>query len=183
MNSFNCLSVAVRRYLRKLPLFLRKQKLARLCSSSGRTGFRRTVQQGEIGPDLFKAACSLEGIESKRADRPYRAGRPKDWVKIKNRKHPAYRRYRISTKEARPCTIARARRLRAAQTRAIAMTPAAMRTPGAALGTGADAQAQMPVLPDHQTHYAQRRAMLLQQSNSGDAAVISKSVSGGRQVA
>ena len=29
---------------------------------------------------------------SKRADRPYRTGRSKDWVKIKNRKHPAYRR-------------------------------------------------------------------------------------------
>ena len=54
--------------------------------------FVAPFEQGEIGPDLFKAACSLEGIESKRADRPYRAGRPKDWVKIKNRKHPAYRR-------------------------------------------------------------------------------------------
>jgi bifunctional non-homologous end joining protein LigD len=28
----------------------------------------------------------LEGMVSKRADRPYRAGRSKDWVKIKNRK-------------------------------------------------------------------------------------------------
>jgi len=26
------------------------------------------------------------------SDRPYRTGRSKDWVKIKNRKHPAYRR-------------------------------------------------------------------------------------------
>ena len=34
----------------------------------------------------------LEGMVSKRADRPYRAGRSKDWIKIKNRKHPAYRR-------------------------------------------------------------------------------------------
>jgi len=32
----------------------------------------------------------LEGVVSKRADRPYRAGRSKDWVKVKNRKHPAY---------------------------------------------------------------------------------------------
>jgi hypothetical protein len=31
------------------------------------------------------------GIVSKRADRRYRAGRSKDWVKVKNRKHPAYR--------------------------------------------------------------------------------------------
>ena len=43
--------------------------------------------QGEIGPDLFEAACNmgLEGLVSKRADRPYRAGRSKDWVKVKNR--------------------------------------------------------------------------------------------------
>ena len=34
----------------------------------------------------------LEGMVSKRVDRPYRAGRSKDWVKIKNRKHPGYRR-------------------------------------------------------------------------------------------
>ena len=26
---------------------------------------------------------------SKRADRPYRGGRSKDWIKVKNRKHPA----------------------------------------------------------------------------------------------
>jgi ATP-dependent DNA ligase len=31
----------------------------------------------------------LEGIVSKRAGRPYRAGRLKDWVKVKNREHPA----------------------------------------------------------------------------------------------
>ena len=41
-----------------------------------------------------EAACNmgLGGLVSKRADRPYRAGRSKDWIKIKNRKHPAYRR-------------------------------------------------------------------------------------------
>jgi bifunctional non-homologous end joining protein LigD len=33
----------------------------------------------------------LEGMVSKRADRPYRAGRSKDWVKVK-RAHPAYSR-------------------------------------------------------------------------------------------
>jgi len=31
----------------------------------------------------------LEGLVSKRLDRPYQAGRSKHWVKIKNRKHPA----------------------------------------------------------------------------------------------
>jgi hypothetical protein len=44
-----------------------------------------------IGPDLFRAACDmgLEGLVSKRRDRPYQAGRSKYWVKVKNRKHPA----------------------------------------------------------------------------------------------
>jgi ATP-dependent DNA ligase len=34
-------------------------------------------------------AMGLEGIVSKRRDRPYRAGRSPDWIKVKNRKHPA----------------------------------------------------------------------------------------------
>ena len=47
--------------------------------------------EGEIGPDLFRAAChmGLEGLVSKRRDRSYQGGRSKHWVKIKNRKHPA----------------------------------------------------------------------------------------------
>jgi bifunctional non-homologous end joining protein LigD len=51
-------------------------------------------EQGEIGPDLFRAAyqMGLEGLVSKRRDRPYQAGRSKHWVKIKNRKHPAMER-------------------------------------------------------------------------------------------
>jgi bifunctional non-homologous end joining protein LigD len=31
----------------------------------------------------------LEGLVSKRRDRPYKAGRSKHWVKVKNRSHPA----------------------------------------------------------------------------------------------
>jgi ATP-dependent DNA ligase len=31
----------------------------------------------------------LEGLVSKRRDQPYRGGRSKDWVKVKNRSHPA----------------------------------------------------------------------------------------------
>jgi ATP-dependent DNA ligase len=43
---------------------------------------------------LFRAACNmgLEGMVSKRVDRPYRAGRSKDWVKVKNRNHPTMNR-------------------------------------------------------------------------------------------
>ena len=44
-----------------------------------------------VEPDLFRAACGmgLEGLVSKRRDRPYQGGRSKHWVKVKNRKHPA----------------------------------------------------------------------------------------------
>jgi hypothetical protein len=51
---------------------------------------RGSFEQGEIGPDLFRKSCEfgLEGLVSKRADRPYRAGRSKDWVKVKNRTTP-----------------------------------------------------------------------------------------------
>ena len=48
-------------------------------------------EQGEIGPELFRAACTmgLEGLVSKLKDRPYRPGRSPNWVKVKNRQHPA----------------------------------------------------------------------------------------------
>ena len=53
--------------------------------------FLSDFEQGEIGPDLFRAACrmGLEGMVSKRRDRPYRGGRQKHWIKVKNRKYPA----------------------------------------------------------------------------------------------
>jgi bifunctional non-homologous end joining protein LigD len=38
----------------------------------------------------------LEGVVSNRADRPYRAGRSKDWIKMKNRSHPAMERVKES---------------------------------------------------------------------------------------
>jgi ATP-dependent DNA ligase len=80
--------------LRSLPLSMRKTNLARLLVRRPDGIFVAPFEQGETGPDLFKAACDmgLEGMVSKRADRPYRAGRSKDWIKIKNRKHPVYRR-------------------------------------------------------------------------------------------
>jgi bifunctional non-homologous end joining protein LigD len=34
----------------------------------------------------------LEGMVSKRRDRPYRAGRSPDWIKVKNRSHPSLER-------------------------------------------------------------------------------------------
>jgi hypothetical protein len=52
---------------------------------------RHWMVPAPIGPDLFRAACNvgLEGLVSKRRDRPYQAGRSKHWLKVKNRKHPA----------------------------------------------------------------------------------------------
>lgn len=56
--------------------------------------FVNPFEVGAIGPVLFRAACDmgLEGLVSKRSDRPYRGGRSKDWIKVKNRSHPAMER-------------------------------------------------------------------------------------------
>ena len=77
--------------LRGLPLSLRKTNLARLLARRPDGIFVAPYETGEIGPDLFRKCCEfgLEGLVSKRADRPYRGGRSPDWVKVKNRKHPA----------------------------------------------------------------------------------------------
>jgi bifunctional non-homologous end joining protein LigD len=80
--------------LRRLPLKLRKTSLERLLARRPEGVFVNPFERGEIGPDLFRAACNLglEGLVSKRRDRPYQAGRSKHWVKVKNRKHPAMNR-------------------------------------------------------------------------------------------
>jgi bifunctional non-homologous end joining protein LigD len=77
--------------LRNLPLSLRKTNLERLLARRPDGIFVAPFEQGEIGPDLFRAACQmgLEGLVSKRRDRPYQGGRSKHWIKVKNRKHPA----------------------------------------------------------------------------------------------
>jgi len=77
--------------LRRVPLSMRKTNLAQLLARRPEGIFIAPFEQGEIGPDLFRAACDmgLEGLVSKRRDRPYQGGRSKYWVKVKNRKHPA----------------------------------------------------------------------------------------------
>jgi len=77
--------------LRRVPLSMRKTNLAQLLARRPEGIFIAPFEQGEIGPDLFRAACDmgLEGLVSKRRDRPYQGGRSKHWVKVKNRKHPA----------------------------------------------------------------------------------------------
>ena len=70
----------------------------RLSQAWGYGIFVSDFEQGEIGPDLFRKACEfgLEGLVSKHRDRPYRGGRQKHWIKVKNRKHHAFDRMRES---------------------------------------------------------------------------------------
>jgi bifunctional non-homologous end joining protein LigD len=77
--------------LRPLPWSPRKTSLAKPLHRRPHGIFTGSFEQGEIGPDLFRKACEfgLEGSVSKRADRPYCGGRSKDWIKVKNRTHPA----------------------------------------------------------------------------------------------
>jgi bifunctional non-homologous end joining protein LigD len=72
-----------------LPLHLRKTALQRLLARRPEGIFVNPFERGEIGPELFQAACrmGLEGLVSKHRDRPYQAAR------VKNRKHPAM--YRV----------------------------------------------------------------------------------------
>ena len=58
--------------------------------------FVNPFERGEIGPELFRAACrmGLEGLVSKHRDRPYQTGRSRHSVKVKNRQHPAFARVR-----------------------------------------------------------------------------------------
>jgi bifunctional non-homologous end joining protein LigD len=80
--------------MRQLRLSMRKTNLARLLARRPDGIFVAPFEQGEIGPDLFRKACEfgLEGIVSKHRDRPYRGGRQKHWIKMKNRNHPAMQR-------------------------------------------------------------------------------------------
>ncbi|MGX4771998.1 ATP-dependent DNA ligase [Bradyrhizobium guangdongense] len=80
--------------LRQLPLMMRKTNLARLLRGRPDGMFVAPFEQSAIGPELFGAACrmGLEGIVSKRRDRRYAGGRSKDWIKVKNRSHPAMHR-------------------------------------------------------------------------------------------
>lgn len=77
--------------LRQLSLEMRKTNLARLLRGRPDGIFVAPFESGAIGPDLFRAACNLrlEGIVSKRRDRRYIGGRTREWLKIKNRIHPA----------------------------------------------------------------------------------------------
>jgi ATP-dependent DNA ligase len=85
--------------LRDLPLSMRKANLQRLLSRRPDGIFLSDFEQGEIGPDLFRKACEfgLEGMVSKRLDRPYRGGRSPYWIKVKNRSHHAFERVKLES--------------------------------------------------------------------------------------
>lgn len=56
--------------------------------------FVAPLKTGKIGPELFEAVyrMGLEGLISKHKERAYRIGRCDHWIKVKNRKHPAFTR-------------------------------------------------------------------------------------------
>ena len=79
--------------LRRTPIELRKRSLAKLVRRPHAGIVLNEVFEGD-GDILFTHACKLgcEGIVSKRLGSPYRSGRSKYWVKVKNPKAPAVKR-------------------------------------------------------------------------------------------
>ena len=77
--------------MREETLLIRKLWLGKLLKRSTDGIILNEHEAGEIGPALFQQACKmgLEGIVSKRCDRPYKAGRSPYWIKVKNPKSPA----------------------------------------------------------------------------------------------
>ncbi len=74
--------------LTKVPLAQRKQTLAEVldaCGFTGRSGIRYTENVVGQGAAFVEQACrlGLEGIICKRADSQYRAGRSRNWLKVK----------------------------------------------------------------------------------------------------
>jgi len=76
--------------LRRSPWVERRAALERVLSGAGH-GLRLSEHLNGDGPAMFRHACAmgLEGIVSKRRDRPYRSGRSLDWLKVKNPNAPA----------------------------------------------------------------------------------------------
>ena len=79
--------------LRREPIEKRKVLLAKLLKGS-HVSIVLNEHFDEDGAAVYRAACQLgcEGIVSKRLGSPYRSGRSKYWVKVKNPKAPAVKR-------------------------------------------------------------------------------------------
>jgi bifunctional non-homologous end joining protein LigD len=71
--------------LRRDPLEVRKATLSSVVVKAG-AGIRFNGHIEADGPTVVAHACKmgLEGIVSKRKDSPYRSGRSRDWLKMKN---------------------------------------------------------------------------------------------------
>ncbi len=76
--------------LRRRPFKERKAALGKLLFRS-RGGIQYVEHAEGHGERLFEAVCKLglEGIVSKKLDAPYRSGKSKAWIKVKNPKAPA----------------------------------------------------------------------------------------------
>jgi bifunctional non-homologous end joining protein LigD len=83
--------------LRPAALELRKSKLEKLLVRSD--GIRFSEHLDGDGAIILAHACKLglEGIVSKRRDLPYRSGRVRSWIKVKNPASPAVLRIRDGT--------------------------------------------------------------------------------------
>jgi bifunctional non-homologous end joining protein LigD len=81
------------RDLRREPIEKRKVLLARLLKGQ-QLSVVLNEHFTEDGAIVFREACRLgcEGIVSKRIGSPYRSGRSRHWIKIKNPKAPAVKR-------------------------------------------------------------------------------------------
>jgi len=71
--------------LRSLPLLTRKKRLKEVLGAAGDSRLIYSDHIEKDGAEFLSQGCQkgLEGIISKRADRPYRSGRSDDWLKIK----------------------------------------------------------------------------------------------------
>ena len=76
--------------LRGMPLGDRKKRLVRLWGGR-RLGIVLSDHTDDDDATIFRHACrmGLEGIVSKRLSAPYRSGRTRDWIKVKNPDSPA----------------------------------------------------------------------------------------------
>jgi len=83
---------------RQRPLEQRKAKLANVLRRAN-DGIHFNEHLDDDGELIFEHACRLgfEGIVSKRRDFPYRSGRTKSWIKVKNPASPAMLRVQDGT--------------------------------------------------------------------------------------
>jgi bifunctional non-homologous end joining protein LigD len=81
--------------LRALPWQVRRKELERIFRR-WKSGLVLNFAVIGRGPEIYQAACGmgLEGIVSKRIDAPYRSGRSKAWLKVKNPAAPGVLRFK-----------------------------------------------------------------------------------------